>query len=81
MAKQKKPNRPVEAEPLKTVKRADVISPDGFAIVVDGIFKNEFESDAAAHKAARGLLEKYPMLRVEIYDASTKSRSLVDNAK
>jgi hypothetical protein len=44
---------------------------------VDGIFKKEFESDAAAQKAAKELLTKYPMLRVETYDASTKARTLV----
>jgi hypothetical protein len=80
MAKEtlKKPTRPIETEPPKHVTRADVISSDGFTIVVDGIFKNEFESDAAARKAARGLLDKYPMLRVEIYDASKKVRTPVE---
>lgn len=80
MAKEllKKPTRPIETEPPKPARRADVISSDGYAIVVDGIFKNEFESDAAARKAARGLLDKYPMLRVEIYEAAKKVRTRVD---
>ena len=80
MAKEtlKKPVRFTETEPPKLLKRADVLSSDGFAIVVDGIFKNEFESAAAARKVANGLLEKYPMLRVEIYDASKKVRTLVE---
>jgi hypothetical protein len=60
----------------KATKRADVIPSNGFALVVDGVFKNEFESNAAAQKAARELLNKYPMLRVEIYEASTKARTL-----
>ncbi len=33
--------------------------------------------EGAAKKAAVELLAKYPMLQVEIYDASSKSRTLV----
>jgi hypothetical protein len=73
----KKPILPVEAQLPKATKRADVVPSNGFALVVDGIFKIEFESNAAAQKAARELLNKYPMLRVEIYEASTKALTLV----
>ena len=73
----KAPARPIEIERPQAVKRTDLISSDGFTIVADGIFKNEFESVAAARKVASELLEKYPMLRLEIYDASTKVRTLV----
>lgn len=73
----KKPILPVEVQLPKAIKRADVIPSDGFAIVVDGIFKNEFESSASAQKAVTELLKKYPMVRVEIYDALKKARTLV----
>jgi hypothetical protein len=49
----------------------------GFALVVDGHFKTQFESDVAAQEAAKELLVNYPMLQVEIYDASTKGRTLI----
>jgi hypothetical protein len=73
----KKPILSVEVQLPKVTKRADVIPPEGFALVVDGVFKNEFESGAAAQNAASELLKKYPMLRIEIYEASTKARTLV----
>jgi hypothetical protein len=73
----KKSNVQVEEQSPKDVQRADIIPTVGFALVVDGIFKKEFETDAAAQKAAKELLTKYPMLRVETYDASSKVRTLV----
>jgi hypothetical protein len=73
----KKSNVQVEDQSPKDIQRADIIPTVGFALVVDGIFKKEFETDAAAEKAAKELLTKYPMLRVETYDASSKVRTLV----
>ena len=73
----KKSNVQVEQQSPKDIQRADIIPTVGFALVVDGIFKKEFETDAAAQKAAKELLTKYPMLRVETYDASSKVRTLV----
>ncbi len=62
----------------KPTAAPDRNSPEGgFALVVDGHFKTQFESDAAAQKFAKELLTNYPMLHVEIYDASTKGRTLV----
>jgi hypothetical protein len=46
-------------------------------MIVDGRFKTQFEEQAAAKKAATGLLATFPMLQIEIYDASSKSRSSV----
>jgi hypothetical protein len=45
--------------------------------VVDGRFKTEFVDESAATKAAAELLAKYPMLKIEVYDAASKSRTLV----
>jgi len=73
----KKPILPVEVQLPKAIKRADMVPASGFALVVDGIFKKEFESSAIAQKAAIELLKNYPVLRVEIYEASTKARTLV----
>jgi hypothetical protein len=49
----------------------------GYAIVVDGRFKAEFDDEKAAERAAAELLARYPMLKVEVYDATSKSRTLV----
>jgi hypothetical protein len=46
-------------------------------MVVDGRFKTQFEEEAAAKKAATKLLAKFPMLQIEIYDASSRKRTLV----
>jgi hypothetical protein len=81
MVNRKMPNRSAETEPPKAFKRADEIASSGFALVVDGIFKSEFETRTSAKKLADELLKKYPMLRVEIYDASTRERMLVDKAQ
>jgi hypothetical protein len=48
-----------------------------YALVVDGHIKTQFAEKETAIEAATELLAKYPMLQVEIYDASSKSRTLV----
>ena len=73
----KKPILAEEQQP-KNILRADLAPVGGFVLVVEGHFKTLFESNAAAQKAAKELVGKYPMLRVEIYDASTKSRTSIE---
>jgi hypothetical protein len=74
----KKPTLHVEerAQP-RNIRRADIAPSGGYALVVDKHFKTQFVEEDAARKAAVELLAKYPMLQVEIYDASSKSRTLV----
>lgn len=72
-----KPKLHVEGPQPRQVQRADLAPAAGYAIVVDGHFKTEFVDGGAAMKAATELLNKYPMLKIEIYDASSKSRALV----
>jgi hypothetical protein len=67
-----------EEQQPRNIQRADFAPTDGFAMVVDGHFKRQFEDEAAAKNAAEELLTTYPLLRVEIYDASTKVRTLVN---
>jgi len=55
----------------------DIAPSDGYALAVDGHFKMQFAEKETAIEAATELLAKYPMLQVEIYDASSKSRTLV----
>jgi hypothetical protein len=74
----KKPTLHVEepAQP-RNIQRADIAPSDGYALVVDKHFKTQFVEQQAAQKAAVELLAQYPMLQVEIYDAASKSRTLV----
>jgi hypothetical protein len=73
----KKPKRQVEDSQPRNIQRADVAPSDGYALVVDGHFKTHFAEEGVAKRAAAELLAKYPMLQIEIYDASLKSRTLV----
>jgi hypothetical protein len=73
----KKPKTQGESAPSRNVQRADLAPATGYALVVDGHFKTEFVEEKAAKKAAAEVLAKRPMLKIEIYDASSKSRTLV----
>ena len=73
----KKPTLQIQERQPRNIQRADVAPEGGFALVIDGNFKMQFESDTAAQKAAKELLGKFPVLQVEIYDASTKVRTVV----
>jgi hypothetical protein len=61
----------------RNIQRADIAPGAGYAMVVDGHHKGHFSEESAAKKAATELLARYPMLRVEIYDARTKTRTRV----
>jgi hypothetical protein len=54
--------------------RADLPPPDGFTLLVDGHFKNCFDDLKGAKAAATELKGRFPMLKVEIYDAAKKAR-------
>jgi hypothetical protein len=69
---------PDEAQP-RNIQRADIAPANGFAMVVDGHFKTQFADAQDAQKACVELLTRYPMVRVEIYDAANKVRNLVRN--
>jgi hypothetical protein len=63
-----------EEQPRK-VQRADRPPTDGFSLVVDGHYKNEYPDEAAAKIAATELLGRYPMLLIEIYDCEKQTRT------
>jgi hypothetical protein len=65
-----------EPQPKKAV-RADRPPTDGFATIVDGHFKSEFNTVDAAEASGRKLKSAYPMLQIEIYDAAMKVRTLL----
>jgi hypothetical protein len=73
----KKPSLRTEQPQPRNIQRADIAPEDGYAMVVDGHFKSQFGDASAANKAGTELLSRYPMLQVEIYDASTKARTRV----
>jgi hypothetical protein len=46
----------------------------GYALEVDGRMKTEFQTKDGARAGAVELKKRFPMLRVRIYDAQTKTR-------
>jgi hypothetical protein len=74
----KKPTLRIEEQKQpRNIQRADIAPPTGYAIVVDGHFKTQFSEAEAAKKAASELLANFPMLQVEIYNVTAKSRTLM----
>ena len=65
-----------EPEPRKAI-RADRPPTEGFATIVDGRFKSEFDTVEAAVTSGRELKSAYPRLQIEIYDAANKVRTLL----
>jgi hypothetical protein len=50
--KKTKLDLPEEQQP-RNIQRADIAPADGFAMIVDGHFKTQFEDEAAAKKGPR----------------------------
>jgi hypothetical protein len=73
----KKPTLRIQEPQPRNIQRADIAPASGYAMVVDGHFKTQFSEESAAKKAGSELLENFPMLQIEIYDATAKSRMLV----
>ncbi len=47
-------------------------------MVVDGRLKSSFDEERIAQAAGAELLAKFPMLRIEVYNAETKVRTKVE---
>jgi hypothetical protein len=73
----KKPLLSIDEPEPKKPSRADRPPTEGFATIVDGHFKSEFDTAEAAEAAGRKLKSAYPYLQIEIYDSAMKVRTLV----
>ena len=51
---------------------------EGYILEVDGKFKSEYESSAAAMKVGLELKKKYPQIQVKVYDAKERTRTPVE---
>jgi hypothetical protein len=78
--KTKRPQQ-IDDVPVRNIQRADMIPTTGFAMVVDGKMKTNFEDKASATKAGSELLARFPMLQIEVYDASAGTRSKIQTEK
>ena len=73
----KKPVLSIDEPQSKKALRADRPPAEGFAMIVDGHFKSDFEGLDAAEASGRQLKLSYPMLQIEIYDAASQVRTLL----
>jgi hypothetical protein len=53
---------------------------EGFSIEVDGKIKSQHPTAEAAQKVGAELKRRFPVLKVMIYDAAVKTRTLVEAA-
>jgi hypothetical protein len=59
------------------VAAARELPTSGYALEVDGRLKTEFTTSDGAKAGAEELKKRFPMLRVRIYDAQTRTREEV----
>jgi hypothetical protein len=66
--------------PAPTSKAVTGLPASGYALIVDGQPKMEFDTQDRAIKAAKELKGLFPMLQVKVYDAETKQSETIEPA-
>jgi hypothetical protein len=74
----KKPKIEIEEQQPRKIIRADKAPTSGYSLVVDGPFKSHHDTGEAAEEAGMALKTKFQMLQVQVYDAETKTRSMIE---
>jgi hypothetical protein len=74
----KKPKIENEEPQSRKIIRADKAPTEGYSLVVDGHFKSHHDTVEAAEEAGMALKNQYQMLQVQVYDAATKTRSMIE---
>jgi len=74
----KKPKIETEEVPPRKAMRADKVPTSGYTLVVDGHFKSHHDTVEAAEEAGMALKHAFQMLQVQVYDAETKTRSMIE---
>ena len=74
----KKPNIETEEPSPRKIDRADKAPTGGYSLVVDGHFKSHHDTVEAAEQAGMALKNQFQMLQVQVYDAATKTRSMIE---
>jgi hypothetical protein len=59
------------------VRASREVPASGYALLVDGRVKAEFETREGVDVGARDLKRRFPMLQIKIYDAQSKSEEVV----
>ena len=74
----KKPKIEAEEQSPRKIVRADKAPTEGYSLVVDGHFKSHHDTVEAAEEAGMALKNQFQMLQVQVYDAATKTRSMIE---
>ena len=74
----KKPKIEMDEPQARKIVRADRAPTEGYSLVVDGHFKSHHDTVEAAEEAGMSLKNRYPMLQIQVYDAVSKTRSLIE---
>ncbi len=74
-----KPEQSEERQP-RNAQRTDIIPTDGFIMVVDGKLNLDLTMSRVRGRLVLSYLVRFPMLRVEVYNAETRVRTKVEAA-
>jgi len=74
----KKPKIEAEEQQPRKIIRADKAPTTGYSLVVDGHFKSHHDTVEAAEAAGMALKNQFQMLQVQVYDAETRTRSMIE---
>ena len=74
----KKPRIVADEPQSRKIIRADIAPVSGYSLVVDGHFKSHHDTVESAEEAGMALKNQYQMLQVQVYDAATKTRSMIE---
>ena len=72
MRQQRRHRTSVGAQPAPMHRASPSLPTTGYALIVDGHIKNEFETKEGADKRARELKLRFPMLQIKVYNAEAK---------
>ena len=59
--------------------RANVMPPDGYVLTVDGKLKTRYETETEAVAAASQLKQKFPMIRVSVFEPMKRTYTPVES--
>ena len=75
----KEPKPPEAKKPLN--QRADAMPTNGFVLSVDGKLKTQYQTAKEAETAAIKLKQRYPVIKVEVYDAVARLYTTIDGGQ
>jgi hypothetical protein len=71
---------PAPSTPSPSSRARVDLPTSGYALVVDGLAKKEFDTRDHALKAARELKGRFPRLQVKVFDAEKKQSETIEFA-